>query len=243
MKKLSVIFLGTMAGFLTGSNWLPAFIGFLIYLQVEKIRNGAPVRDWDRFFLIRSMAALLTAIARADGIYSKTELAYIKNFLRYYFQMTDKEFSWYLQDLKYFAFQPSIPVKKFIQHMNRWAHRHEKVFFLHCACELCAAQTVIHPQQKKLVNSIGNALGISSGEMEKIWEKYQKVANKYFQILGVRPDTPLEEIKKRYYDLARFFHPDRFRHRSLEEQRFAEQKMQLINEAWREILKARQVRN
>jgi DnaJ-class molecular chaperone len=87
---------------------------------------------------------------------------------------------------------------------------------------------------------MGLSLGISPIEMNNIWHKYKTSVDKYFRILGVRPDAPVEIIRKRYYELAKFFHPDRFRHRSVSEQQFAEQKMKLINEAYNQILKFKQ---
>lgn len=243
MKRILFLLFGALSGFFVGSFYLAIFNAFLLYKIYLHLYSDYPLLDMNRFYLIRSMSILMTAIAKADGIYKKSELAYIKQFLKHYFQMEQPEFLWYLKDLKHLAFSNRLPVRKSIYLLNKYAHQHEKKFFIHCACELAAVDNHIPAKEKKVINFIAQQLGISAIEMNRIWDKYKVTTNKYFQILGVRPDTPLEIIRKRYYELAKFFHPDKFRHRNLQDQRFAERKMKEINEAWNQILKMKQVQN
>lgn len=48
----------------------------------------------------------------------------------------------------------------------------------------------------------------------------------YYQILGVKPETPIEDIKRTYRKLARQFHPD------VSKETNAESRFKEINEAW-----------
>lgn len=59
--------------------------------------------------------------------------------------------------------------------------------------------------------------------------------DKYYQILGLKPDTSPDEVKKAYRQLAKIWHPDRF-HNNDQEQKQAEAKFKEIAEAY-EILK------
>ncbi|GAB4183129.1 MAG: hypothetical protein Kow00108_20100 [Calditrichia bacterium] len=235
-----MLLIAPIAGAIGGHIIISILYTWLVIRFSKKIRSLPEIRERSRFYLIRSAAILMTAIAKADGVYKKVELAYIKSFMRHYFQMYSDEFSWYLKDLKKFAFQKRLPILHAIHLMNQYGHKHEKKFFIHCACELANIDNHIHSDEKKVIDYIGRALKISEKEMKTIWEKYRTSTDKYFKILGVKPDTPLHIIRKRYLELAKYFHPDRFRHRSLEEQNFAVKKMQVINEAWNEILKAKQ---
>ncbi len=58
-----------------------------------------------------------------------------------------------------------------------------------------------------------------------------------YQILGVAPDASDEEVKKAYRDLARKYHPDKYRDSDLAD--LAGEKMKEINAAYEEIQKMR----
>ena len=61
--------------------------------------------------------------------------------------------------------------------------------------------------------------------------------NDPYKILGVSPDAPDDEIKKAYRDLARKYHPDKYRDSDLAD--LASEKMKEVNAAYEEIQKIR----
>jgi curved DNA-binding protein CbpA len=54
----------------------------------------------------------------------------------------------------------------------------------------------------------------------------------YYEVLGVAPAAPVDEIRRRYKFLVIAFHPDRFL-RTPEHHALAEQRLKLVNEAYR----------
>jgi hypothetical protein len=54
----------------------------------------------------------------------------------------------------------------------------------------------------------------------------------HYDVLGVPPDAPLEEIKRAYYDRARLYHPDAHASSSPGVRAEAERTMQALNTSW-----------
>ena len=61
-----------------------------------------------------------------------------------------------------------------------------------------------------------------------------------YQVLGVSPNATDEEVKQAYRELARKYHPDKYRDSDLAD--LAEEKMKEINAAYEEVQKLRSMR-
>ena len=59
--------------------------------------------------------------------------------------------------------------------------------------------------------------------------------NRFYKILELEPEAPLEEVKKAYRDLVKVWHPDRFQD-SQRLQKKANEKLSAINEAYEKII-------
>ncbi|HEX7176170.1 MAG TPA: DnaJ domain-containing protein, partial [Pyrinomonadaceae bacterium] len=57
---------------------------------------------------------------------------------------------------------------------------------------------------------------------------------KYYGVLGLKPDASEQEVKNAYRDLAKVWHPDRFAHDPRLQQK-AQEKLKEINEAYEAI--------
>ena len=64
------------------------------------------------------------------------------------------------------------------------------------------------------------------------------MANDPYKVLGVSPTASDDEIKKAYRDLARKYHPDKYRDTDLAD--IASEKMKEVNAAYEEIKKMRE---
>ena len=62
-----------------------------------------------------------------------------------------------------------------------------------------------------------------------------------YDVLGVKPDMPMDQIKSAWRDLVRNTHPDRMMARGVPEEavKLAEKRMIAINRAWEDIQESR----
>ena len=62
-----------------------------------------------------------------------------------------------------------------------------------------------------------------------------------YDVLGVEPDMPMDQIKSAWRDLVRNTHPDRMMARGVPEEavKLAEKRMIAINRAWEDIQESR----
>lgn len=79
--------------------------------------------------------------------------------------------------------------------------------------------------------SAGQGAGAGFGGRTSGPSENQKLKEAY-DVLGVRPDTSLDEVKKRYRELAREHHPDRYAQMGEEMQKTATKRFQVIQEAY-----------
>ncbi|MFH1350943.1 MAG: DnaJ domain-containing protein [Pseudomonadota bacterium] len=63
--------------------------------------------------------------------------------------------------------------------------------------------------------------------------------NKYYETLRVAPSAEIEEIKRSYRELVKQYHPDLQNRAGEERAKLLKEKMATVNEAYREIRKAR----
>ncbi|MHB1452505.1 MAG: J domain-containing protein [Saccharofermentanales bacterium] len=67
------------------------------------------------------------------------------------------------------------------------------------------------------------------------------MARNPYDVLGVRPTSTEEEVKKAYRDLVKKYHPDKYKDNPLED--LAKEKMQEINEAYESVQNIRSGQN
>jgi len=93
----------------------------------------------------------------------------------------------------------------------------------------------LHEAEILFMDEVARIFGLTAAQMTEIRHRYDpKASCPPCQLLGVNPDTPLAEARKRWRALIRESHPDRAIGRGLppEAIRLAEARTRRLNEAW-----------
>jgi DnaJ like chaperone protein len=100
----------------------------------------------------------------------------------------------------------------------------------------------LDPGEESLIRSVASDLGLSSRDYEEAKALFSRgnLAAAY-ALLGVAPTASDDDVRKSYRRLARDYHPDKVAAKGLPEDflKFANEKLQAINEAYAQIRKAR----
>lgn len=95
-----------------------------------------------------------------------------------------------------------------------------------------------HPKEDKFLGRVAEIFQISNVEFSRLRARFVPDAERDpYDVLGVSPDAPIEEIKKAWRVLVRASHPDRMMARGVPEEaiKLAEKRLIAINKAWDDI--------
>ncbi|PIE15753.1 MAG: molecular chaperone DjlA [Rhodobacterales bacterium] len=95
-----------------------------------------------------------------------------------------------------------------------------------------------HPKEDDYLDRVRHIFGLSDGEFAAMRARLlPDAAPCPYQVLGVSPDMPMDEIRKTYRNLVRQNHPDQMRARGVphEALKLAECRLAAINAAWDQI--------
>ncbi len=219
---------GSLAGMFFGEIYPAIILALILHNLGTKLNTGIQITKSTRYKLIKAAIQIMIAISKADGVFTKNELNYIKNFLSYYFKVDESEFSWYLNYMKKETYKKNVSLNASFNTIKNNSHKHEKVFFMHCFSELALTSSPIKIRQRQIISAFAKHLGISTNKANHTWRKFIAKPQEHYEILEANPVMSINDIRKKYIEMAKFYHPDRYRHRTLSEQKFANEKMQRL---------------
>lgn len=95
-----------------------------------------------------------------------------------------------------------------------------------------------HPNEDEFLRRVAEIFGIDDARFAALRARFvPDAAPDPFAVLGVTPDTPLDEVRARWRQLVRDSHPDVMIARGVPEEavRMAEKRLIDINQAWEDI--------
>jgi len=150
--------------------------------------------------------------------------------------------------------QPDFDFDAIVNQFKVECHRRTTLLrmFLEIQVQAAFADNRLDPAENRLLIGLCQRLGFQQAELDRIIDMVRgsnhahsqggqpDIADAY-QILGVKPDTPIDDIRKAYRRLLSQHHPDKLVSRGLPEEmiRLANEKTHEIQSAWQRIKEAR----
>ena len=183
-----------------------------------------------------AMLALFAYVSKSDHNLKSSEIQYVKKFL------VDKFGTQNGQDLLYLYREilgKDYNIYDIAHQVRDNMDYYSRMELLHVLFGIAAVDGDLHTTELQVIREIADALGISARDYETIRAIFGGGTNRFYEILGIKPNDDVEIIKKAYRDLAVKYHPDKVANLGPEFQKLAEEKFKSINDAYQTIRKER----
>ena len=187
-----------------------------------------------------SLLALIAAVMKADGKVLKSELDYVKKYLRQSFGDAQAyEMLSLLKDI----LEKDIDVRAIAMQISNNLDNSSKKQLVYFLIEIAKADGHFHTNEKKVIENVISYLGFSSYEKEALFAMFNGGAdNNAYKILEIDQNASNDEIKKQYKKLAKEKHPDKVSYLGEEVKQKANEKFQKIQAAYEHIKKERGIK-
>lgn len=221
-----------------------AILGFVIGSVVDGSSDGQAQRRIEThgqttaggYFM--SLLVLIAAIMKADGKVMRSELDYVKDFLRRNFgEDSSAEAVRMLKDL----LNQTIPVGDVCRQIQRNMNYSARLQMLHFLFGIAQADKKVSDDESKLIEFIAREMGISGSDYTSIKAMFVQDSGYAYKILEIEPTATDEEIKKAYRRMAMKYHPDKLGNMGEDIQHAAQEKFKKVNEAYQTIKKERNI--
>ncbi len=221
--------IGALLGFFIGA--------FFDAATVSSSKNSLP-KGTQRGDFILTFLVLSAAVMKADKIIKKSELEFVKTFLRKNFgeQQTLES----LQILKELLVK-DIPLDEVCGQVKYNMNNPLKLQILHYLYGIAAADGEIHPEEIRIIEEIALKIGLSARDHNSVKSMFVKETDSAYEILGIQKSATNDEIKKAYRSMAVKYHPDKVSNLGDDIQNAAKEKFQTLNEAYERIKKERNI--
>lgn len=247
-----------LALLVTEGSFIAGILGFLVGSMIDNFSSQAQQEDKQSTRGFRSsqdifeyyqrqtqqydfptmLLALSAVIMKADNRVMKSELDYVKSFLRQQFgnQFTNH----HLQTLKTFLDQPhSIPLQQICHDIRMRTPQEVRVQLLHYLFGIAKADGNVSPREQRLLQQISTMMGVPNMDFTSVQNMFHRDTESDYKVLGIEKSATNEEVKKAYRKMALRYHPDKVAQMGEEYQKGAKEKFQKIQEAYENIKKQR----
>jgi len=193
-------------------------------------------------FLV-ALISLAAKVAKADGRVTSEEIAAFDRFLARDLGMPASERR-LAAEIFNEARDSAMPTADYARQVRSilGGHRDRMLDLVSLLLKVAWADGKLNPAEEGMIQTIARDLGLRDRDYQEAKAMLMRnVPTAAFAVLGLEPTATNEEIKRSYRRLAREYHPDMLAAKGLSEDftRFANEKIQVINEAYELLRKER----
>ena len=185
---------------------------------------------------VMSVLVLFAKVMKADGKLLKSELDYVKQFLKRQFGIQQtKDLMLVFKDI----LEQEYPLKDVCRQIQRSMDHPSRLELIHILYGLSQSDGHVHPSEIRIIQTIANYLNVNGNDYASIKAMFSKDENAPYRILEIDPSTSDKQVKEAYRKMANKYHPDKVAHLGQKMQTVAEEKFKSVNDAYQQIKKDR----
>jgi DnaJ like chaperone protein len=183
-----------------------------------------------------SLLVLVAGVMKADGKIMRSELDYVKAYLRQVFgEEGTREAMKILRDL----LKKDIPIDDVAIQISQRVDYSSRLQLLHFLYGIANADGHLDIRELETIQRIAFNMGISAQDMESLKSMFYKDTAAAYKVLEIEQAVTDEEVKKAYRKMALKLHPDKVAYLGEDFRKAAEAKFRKVNEAYETIKKER----
>jgi len=153
-----------------------------------------------------AIIALAAKMAKADGVAVKAECQTFERFL----EPSPEEIP-RIRRLYALASEDTAGFESYAESIARMLKDEPelKANVLECLLMIACADGILHPAEEAFLRTVAGAFGISCDEFRRLRAPFVNDPDNPYDVLGIETDASEADLRRRYVDLVRRFHPDR----------------------------------
>jgi DnaJ like chaperone protein len=185
-----------------------------------------------------ALLILCGAVMKSDNRLLKSELEFVK---RFFMQQFGAEHAQERMLLFREILKQEYSVDEVCGQIRDNLDYQARLQLVHLLFGVSRADGEIHPEEIRTIERISELLEITLADFISIKAMFVKDKDAAYKILEVETTASNEEIKKAYRRLAVMHHPDKVLHLGPDFEKAAQEKFRMINEAYEQIKKERNI--
>ena len=182
-----------------------------------------------------ALVVLSAAVMKADGKILKSELNYVKSFLKINFGPKEAE---QLTLLLRTVLKENVNYIQVASQIRFHMDHPKRMLLLQYLYGISKADGEVHQSELDIIRHIAKCLGISDKDRLSIEQAFHENSNPY-KVLEIEKSATDSEVKKAYRKLAIKFHPDKIGNLGEGPKKQAKERFLQIQDAYEQIKKAR----
>lgn len=183
-----------------------------------------------------SLLVLSAAVMKADGKVMRSELDYVKKFLRDNFGEEGAANA--LNVLKELL-QKDYELSEVCIQIRQFTNISQRLQLFHYLAGIAKSDGVVSNAELDVLKRISQFMGISNADADSVLGMFGTSIEDAYKVLEITPEATDDEVRKAYRKMAMKHHPDKVESLGEDVRKAAEEKFNKIHEAYDQIKKER----